>query len=119
MMEQNGKVQGVATEVWSLDAKAKERAQEFLAQKERVKHYIVEGSDADGGGGCRCGEFCFTDEEVTRIKQLMSDAYVKYMNLPAGEYSMEQIQEEIGFGELQGQIDELDDLLFTPCEENF
>lgn len=49
MMEQNGKVQGVATEVWSLEAKAKERAQAFLARKERVKYYIVEGSDADGG----------------------------------------------------------------------
>lgn len=119
MMEQNGKVQSVATEVWSLDAKAKERAQAFLARKERVKYYIVEGSDADGGDGCQCGEFCFTDEEVARIKQLMSDAYVKYMNLPAGEYSMEQIQEEVGFWELQGQIDELDELLFTPCEEDF
>lgn len=40
MMEQNEKVQGVATEVWSADAKTKERAQVFLAQKERVKHYI-------------------------------------------------------------------------------
>ena len=119
MMEQNEKVQGVATEVWSADAKTKERAQVFLAQKERVKHYIVEGCDADGGGGCRCGEFCFTDEEVIRIKQLMSEAYVKYMNLPAGDYSMEQIQEEVGIWELQGQIDELDDLLFTPCEEDF
>lgn len=119
MKVQNEKVQGVATEVWSLDSKAKERAQAFLAQKERVKYYIVERSDADGGDGCRCGDLCLTDEQVNRIKQLMSEAYVKYMNLPAGDYSMEQIQEEVGFWELQGQIDELDDLLFTPCEEKF
>ena len=119
MMEQNGKVQGVATEVWALDAKANERAQAFLAQKERVNHYMVEGNDADGGGGYRCGEFCYTDEEVARVKLLMSEAYVRYMNLPVGEYSMEQIQEDVNFWELQGQIEELDDMLFTPCEEEF
>ena len=118
-MEQNGKVQGVATEVWALDGKAKERAQAFLAQKERVNYYMVEGNDADGGDGYRCGGFCYTDEEVARIKLLMSEAYVRYMNLPVGEYSMEQIQEDVNFWELQGQIEELDDMLFTPCEDEF
>lgn len=119
MMEQNGKVQGVETEVWALDANAKERAQAFLAQKERANHYMVEGSDADGGDGYRCGEFCYTDEEVARIKQLMSEAYVRYMNVPAGEYSMEQILKEVNLCELKGIVDELDGLLFTPCEDEY
>jgi hypothetical protein len=119
MMGQNGKVQSVATEVSNLNSRFSERAQEFLAQKERVKYYIVEGYDADGGDGYRCGELCLTDVEVARVRQLMSDAYVLYMDLPAGCYSMEQIQKEVGLWELQGQIDELDNLLFSPCEKDF
>ena len=108
MMEQNGKVQGVATEVWGWDAQAKERVFAFLTKKERVKHYHVKGDSPTYSDAF----FDYTDEEVIRIKQLMSEAFACHLNLPCKEYTIDEIKAKICMNELKGQIEELDELLF-------
>ena len=98
----------------------REKAQEFLNQKARVKHYRISGVfNEEYGDGDTWAFFEYTDEEVARLKHLFSEALVNYLNLPNKEYSLEEIKEEANLWELKGQIEELDEMFFTPCEENY
>ena len=98
----------------------REKAQEFLNQKARVKHYRISGVfNEEYGDGDTWAIFEYTDEEVARLKHLFSEALVSYLNLPNKEYSLEEIKEEANLWELKGQIEELDEMFFTPCEENY
>lgn len=102
------------------EAALKARVQEFLNQKERVKHYNIMGVfNEDFGEGETSAIFSYSDEEVALLKQLFSEALVRYLNLPAKEYSLKEIKEEVVLWELKGQIEELDEMFFTPCEENY
>lgn len=85
-----------------------EKAQEFLNQKARVKHYRISGVfNEEYGDGDTWAIFEYTDEEVARLKHLFSEALVSYLNLPNKEYSLEEIKEEANLWELKGQIEEL------------
>ena len=98
----------------------KANAQEFLNQKTRVKHYNITGLFNEAyGEGDTWAIFSYSDEEVVRLKQLFSEALVRYLNLPNKEYSLEEIKKEANLWELKGQIEELDEMFFTPCEENY
>ena len=107
-------------EIKGREAAMKARAQEFLNQKTREKHYNITGVfNEDYGDGDTWAIFSYSDEEVVRLKQLFSEALVRYLNLPSKEYSLEEIKEEAKLWELKGQIEELDEMFFTPCEENY
>ena len=103
-----------------IEAAMKSKAQEFLNQKARVKHYRISGVfNEEYGDGDTWAIFEYTDEEVASLKHLFSEALVRYLNLPNKEYSLEEIKEEANLWELKGQIEELDEMFFTPCEENY
>lgn len=103
-----------------IEAAMKSKAQEFLNQKARVKHYRISGVfNEEYGDGDTWAFFEYTDEEVTRLKHLFSEALVSYLNLPNKEYSLEEIKEEANLWELKGQIEELDEQFFTPCEDSY
>ena len=107
-------------EIKEREAALKARVQEFLNQKTRVKHYNITGVfNEDYGDGDTWAIFSYSDEEVARLKQLFSEALVRYLNLPSKKYSLEEIKEEANLWELKGQIEELDEMFFTPCEENY
>lgn len=93
---------------------------DFFNQKERVKYYNISGTIMEDWGA---GEFDVTvkysDEDVTRIKELLSEAFVHYYKLPERVNSMEEIREKDYLWTLKGQIKELDDLLFIPCEDEY
>lgn len=90
-----------------IEAAMKAKAQEFLNQKTRVKHYRISGVfNEEYGDGDTWAIFEYTDEEVARLKHLFSEALVSYLNLPNKEYSLEEIKEEANLWELKGQIDE-------------
>ena len=89
----------------------REKAQEFLNQKARVKHYRISGVfNEEYGDGDTWAIFEYTDEEVASLKHLFSEALVRYLNLPNKEYSLEEIKEEANLWELKGQIEELDEM---------
>ena len=55
----------------------REKAQEFLNQKARVKHYRISGFfNEEYGDGDTWAIFEYTDEEVARLKHLFSEALV-------------------------------------------
>ena len=85
-----------------------------------MKHYNITGLfNETYGEGDTWAIFSYSDEEVVRLKQLFSEALVCYLNLPNKEYSLEEIKKEANLWELKGQIEELDEMFFTPCEENY
>ena len=103
-----------------IEAAMKSKAQEFLNQKARVKHYRISGVfNEEYGDGDTWAIFEYTDEEVASLKHLFSEALVRYLNLPNKEYSLEEIKEEANLWELKGQIEELDELFFSPCEASY
>ena len=102
------------------EAAFRNKAQEFLNQKARVKHYKITGVFNEAyGDGDTFAIFEYSDEEVDRLKHLFSEAFMSYLELPAKEYTLEEIEEEVNLWELKGEIEELDELFFTPCEENY
>ena len=85
------------------------KAQEFLNQKARVKHYRISGVfNEEYGDGDTWAIFEYTDEEVARLKHLFSEALVSYLNLPNKEYSLEEIKEEI-LKNMQEQVPGVDE----------
>ena len=73
----------------------REKAQEFLNQKARVKHYRISGVfNEEYGDGDTWAIFEYTDEEVARLKHLFSealDSFRGYLEAEgiAYEYAME------------------------------
>ena len=108
MMKRNGQVQVMQAEQDRIENELMERVQAFINQKDRVKHYHVKGdrlTDSDAF-------FDYTDEEVIRVKKLLSEAFARYLNLPYREYTIDEIKARVCLDELKGQIGELDELLF-------
>ena len=100
------------------EAVLREKVQQYFNQKVREKFYRIEGVP-QGGFNFHEAVFNYSDEEVERVKQLLSDALVQHLNLPARFYSLAEIKEKVKLYELKGLNEELDEQLFTPCEENY
>ena len=109
MMKRNGRVQAMQAELNRVENEMKKRVQVFFNQKDRVKHYHIKGDRLTDNDAF----FDYTDEEVVRVKMLLSEAFARYLNLPYREYSLDEIKTKVCLAELKGQIGELDELLFN------